>query len=94
MSNYIEKPFDTYACANGHYFAIKFQDESRLRILPFSNMLISFPDGSHEKIDFDKMEVKDWKKKEDERIRNKDKISIMTHCFVCDEIFTTFKTLK
>lgn len=46
MSNYIDVDFSTFACANGHYFAILLQGKTRLRILPFSPLIVIYPDGS------------------------------------------------
>lgn len=63
MSNCIEGEYETYGCANGHYFGIKIVGERYLKIMPFSQLMIIYPDGSAENIDFDRMDVKYWKKK-------------------------------
>lgn len=40
------------------------------------------------------MDVKDWKRKHDEKLRKKNEITISTYCFVCDEILKSFKALE
>jgi hypothetical protein len=94
MSNYIEAEFNTYGCANGHYFGIRINGENKIKILPFSQLIIIYPDGSGEKADFSRLEVKFWKKKSDEKLHNKNKMKISTYCFICDECFNNFKDLE
>lgn len=84
MSNYINSEYKTYGCKNGHYFAIKLEGEKRLKILPFSELMIIYPDGSAEKAEFERMEVKDWKRKHDAKAQGKYKLKLSTYCFVCD----------
>lgn len=52
MSNYIESEYRTFACSAGHYFAIQLDRERRLKILPFSQLIIIYPDGTPERADF------------------------------------------
>jgi hypothetical protein len=52
MSNYIEGEYRTFACAAHHYFAIQLDRERRLRILPFSQLIILYPDGTPERAEF------------------------------------------
>ena len=40
------------------------------------------------------MNVKNWKRKHDEKLKKKYEIKISTYCFVCDETLTTFKSLE
>jgi hypothetical protein len=94
LSNYIEFEFKVYACANGHEFAIRNVKEKNLRILAFSNLLYLYPDGTVDRADFEKMEIKHWKKTADRKKNERNNIKISTYCFICDEILTSFKILE
>ena len=82
MSNYIDGDYLTYGCSKGHYFAIRMESQKRLKIMPFSDLMIIYPDGSAEKIDFDRLDMKFWKPTELTKIKNRNKRDIKTYCFV------------
>ena len=65
-----------------------------MRIVPFSSLLVIYPDGSSERADFKNLDIKHWKKTHDKKLMDKYRISISTYCFVCDEIVTSFKILE
>ncbi len=46
MSNNIDAEYKLKGCANGHYFGILIDKEKRIKILPFSNLMMIYPDGS------------------------------------------------
>jgi hypothetical protein len=52
MSNYIDSEYKTFGCANGHYFGIELEGERRIKILPFSQLMVIYCDGSAERGDF------------------------------------------
>jgi hypothetical protein len=39
--------------------------ERRIKILPFSQLIVIYPDGSAERADFERMDIKFWKRKHD-----------------------------
>lgn len=94
MSNYISQEYKTFGCTNGHYFAIQLAGEHKLKILPFSELMLLYPDGSAEKADFERLDVKHWKRKHDEKSQGKYRLKLSTYCFVCDEVLDTFKNLE
>lgn len=55
MSNYIDSSYQTYACTKGHYFGIMLKDERRIKILPFSQLIVIYPDGFAERADFQRL---------------------------------------
>ena len=84
MSNYIDSEYKTFGCTNNHYFGIMMKGEKRIKILPFSQLMIIFADGTAEKADFEKLDVKYWRAKAEEKKKQKYKLDISTYCFVCD----------
>lgn len=94
LGNYCDFSYTTWACANAHYFAIKIHGESRLKILPFSPLLIAYPDGSTERAEFEKLDLRHWKRRHEERLRNKMSMRISTLCYLCDQTFDCFSELE
>jgi hypothetical protein len=70
------------------------EDETKLKIMPFSQLMIIYPDGSAEKAEFDRLEVKYWKRRHDDKSNRKYSVKLSTYCFVCDEVLTNFKDLE
>ena len=46
MSNIVDGDFKTYGCCNNHYIGVKMDGETYVKILPFSELLVIYPDGS------------------------------------------------
>lgn len=94
MSNCIEKEFNCFGCLKGHYIGIKLEGETKIKIVPFSPLIIMYTDGSVEKADFDRLDLVYWRKKADEAYARKMRMDINTHCFVCDDTFNTISKLE
>jgi hypothetical protein len=54
---------------------------------------VIYPDGSAEKADFERLDIKYWKRRHDERLQEKLKMRLATYCYVCDELLSSFKDL-
>lgn len=62
--------------------------------MPFSQLIIIYPDGSAEHADFERLDIKYWKRRHEEKVNEKFKMKLATYCFVCDELLSSFKDLE
>lgn len=61
--------------------------------MPFSQLLIIYPDGVAQKATFETLDLRFWKSRHEEHLQQKHKMKLATYCFLCDELMTSFKDL-